>query len=132
MAKRLPRPTLLRGLIKRRIIGSDPATIALINSRLDDPATYRALNDYYSTNQGNRWVDRLKVWSDWLWKHREAIFRILGLVVLFAEDGTPTVKDANDKPEPRPKRKAKVNVESVHGAKEEVVVTLPENPLDPE
>lgn len=95
MATRLPRPKLLRGLIKRRIVSGDAKTVALINSRLDDPATYRALNEYFTTNRGSKWVDRFKVWCDWLWLHKDAILRILGLVLMFT-DGEPTLKTIED------------------------------------
>ena len=136
MAKRLPRPNLLRGLIRRRIVGDDKATVALINAKLDNPTTYRALNDYYSTNQGSRWINRFKVWTDWLWKHREAILRIVGLVIMFADDGTPVLRDAAEveaekqKSKPKSKPKSKVTIETVHGVKDNVEVTQPESPLD--
>lgn len=147
MAKRLPRPTLLRGLIKGRVIHADKKSLALINAKLDDPKVYRALNEYYSENQGNRWVTRFKVWVDWLYKHREAIMRILGLVIMFAEDGSPVVSTVEDAEKAksvvskapqraagqsrRKKSKPVVEViETVHGVKDEVVITPTENPLD--
>jgi hypothetical protein len=147
MSKRLPRPNLLRGLVKRRIVGDDKATIALINSRLDNPVTYRALNDYYSTNQGNRWINRFKVWTDWLWKHREAIMRVLGLVIMFADDGSPVVKTIEEveaekaaaekaaaekaTAEKAVAEKAKKTVKKTDKVTVETVVVTPhENPLD--
>ena len=124
MSKRIPRPTLLRGLIKRRMVSDDKPTVALIHKCLDDEATYRALNDYYTTNRGYKWVGRFKTWSQWLWQHREAVFRILGIVVMFAEDGTPTVETVEaykskpkpkPKPRPTPKPRPKVTIETIHG-----------------
>lgn len=122
MSKRLPRPKLLRGLIKRNIIRHDDASVQLINSKLDDPVVYRQLNEYYSQNGGKRWVNRFKVWADWLFKNREAIFQILGLVIMFADDGSPVVRDVKDVEAEQAKTDDTVTVETVHSVKEDVVV----------
>lgn len=109
-------------MIQKRMVGNDKATIALINKRLDDPTRFRALNDLYHTEKGDRWVDRLRAWGEWLWKHREAIMRILGLVIMFADDGSERIVAEEDVPKKRKPRAKKVEVNTVHGVTEEVTV----------
>lgn len=92
--KRLPKQRLYRGLIKAGLI--QPSDIALLDRRLTEHSRYQQLNVHFTENRGHRWANRLQSFARWLFQNREAIFRILGLVVMFADDGTPNLKDAEE------------------------------------
>lgn len=70
--------------------------IDLINRKMANADNYKRLNLMFTQQRGHRWVNRLQTFAKWLWENREAILQILGLVIMFAEDGTPTVKDVKD------------------------------------
>lgn len=78
------------------MVPGDKDTVRLINDQLRDVRKYRELNDYFNQNQGRRWINRSKIFMDWLWKHRDAILSILGLVLTFADDGTKTLRRVED------------------------------------
>ena len=119
--KRLPRQKLTRGLFKSGII-KDPKGIELINKRLKDPRIDRKMNAFYSVNRGNRWIGRLRVWGQWLFRHRDEIFQILGIVVMFMDDGREVVMDADEArklKEERDEKKVEVKTETPDGEKVE-------------
>jgi hypothetical protein len=70
--------------------------IPLIERKMGEKMNYKLLNAHFTEQRGQRWANRLQAFAKWLWANREAILQILGIVIMFAEDGTPTVKDANE------------------------------------
>lgn len=129
MSKRLPRPKLTRGLFKAGII-KNAKDMKLVDARLKDPVIARKMNDFYATNRGNRWIGRLRIWGQWLFKHREEIFQILGIVVLFLDDGSQVVMDAKEAKEFQAKRDAekkneKPSTETPDGEKVEDFTEVP-------
>lgn len=73
-----------------------PKDIPLIERKLADFKRYQQLNVTFTNNRGHRWANRLQSFARWLWENREAILQILGLVIMFAEDGTPIVKEESE------------------------------------
>lgn len=122
--RRLPKPRLIRAMIRKGMISRyDKEGIKLIEQRLAEHDTYWAANRLYHERRGNKIVDRFRSWMMWVWKHREAIMQVLGIIIMFADDGTPVVQDAREKPEDKKDEKTtKVVVETVHGVKDEVEV----------
>jgi hypothetical protein len=53
----------------------------------------KAMNALVLHQRGGRFIDKLTALIAWVVKHRETIMSILGFVVMFAEDGTPTLVD---------------------------------------
>jgi len=107
-----------KGIIDSR----DKEGIALIERRLAEHGTYVTANKFYHENKGHKIVDRFRTWMLWVFKNRELIFQILGIAIMFLDDGTPRVVDARDKPEPKEDDDVKVKIETVHGVKTEVEV----------
>lgn len=73
-----------------------PSDIPLLERKLAEASNYQSLNVHFSQKRGGRWADKLQAFAAWLWQNREAILRILGLIILFAEDGTPTLKEVGE------------------------------------
>lgn len=92
--RRLPKARLYRGLLKAKMITEKD--IPLIQRKLADFKKYQQLNVAFTNNRGHRWANRLQSFARWLWENREVILQILGLVIMFAEDGTPRVVDADE------------------------------------
>lgn len=106
--RRIPKQRLLRGLLRGGLI--QKTDIPLIEERLKETRRYHNLNTFFSKQRGHRWSERLQNFIAWLWKHREAILQILGLVIMFADDGTPyaekeEVAKAKEAEKAKPKRK---------------------------
>jgi len=92
--RRLPKQRFYRGLMAAGMI--TPKDIPLIERKMAEQTNYKLLNMHYTDQRGQRWANRLQAFAKWLWANREAILKILGVVIMFAEDGTPTVRDANE------------------------------------
>ena len=92
--RRLPKQRLYRGLLKANMITEKD--IPLIQRKLADFRKYQQLNVAFTENRGHRWANRLQAFARWLWENREAILRILGVVIMFADDGTPQLVDADE------------------------------------
>lgn len=85
---------MFRGLLKAKMI--TPADIPLIERKLAEKDTYKRLNVHFTQKRGHRWAEKLQAFASWLWQNREAILQILGVVIMFADDGTPTLKDEKE------------------------------------
>jgi hypothetical protein len=100
--RRLPKARFFRGLLAAKM--ATERDIPLIRRKLADFRRYQSLNVEFTNNRGHRWANRLQSFANWLWENREAILRILGLVIMFADDGTPRVVDADELDEETLKR----------------------------
>lgn len=92
--RRLPKQRFLRGLLKSNMITEKD--IPLIERKMADFKRYQQLNVAFTNARGHRWAGRLQAFANWLWENREIILQILGLVIMFADDGTPTVRDESE------------------------------------
>lgn len=92
--RRLPKQRFFRGLMTAKM--ATPNDIDLIQRKMADANRYKLLNVMFTQKRGHRWAGRLQAFAKWLWENREAILQILGIVIMFAEDGTPIVKDEKD------------------------------------
>lgn len=92
--RRLPKQRFYRALLKADMITEKD--IPLLERKIKDYERYQKLNMHFTQERGFRWAEKLQAFARWLWEHREAILRILGLVLLFADDGTPTLKDEKE------------------------------------
>ncbi len=91
MARRVPRQKMYRAMLRGGLITQKD--VPLLDRRMTDVARAKNLQNLFARNRGARFVDRLAALISWVMKHKSEIFRILGLVVLFAEDGTPYLVD---------------------------------------
>jgi len=89
--KRLPPARLYRGLLRAKLM--EKSDLKTFEDRLKDPAVYRQVNEFYTSHKGHKWIGKVKMFADWLWKYREEILQILGFVIMFAEDGRPMLRD---------------------------------------
>jgi len=110
--RRLPKQRFYRGLLKANLITR--ADIPLIERKLKEKDRYQKLNVHFTENRGHRWAEKLQAFAKWLFNHREIILQILGLVIMFADDGRPMLRDADEvakeeaeKAKAKPKRKRK-------------------------
>lgn len=109
--RRLRKQQMYRGMISAKMITKED--IAVLERQFMDINRAKELNKVYTINRGHRFVEKLKMFGKWLYTHREEIFRILGVVVMLMDDGTPklmTVEDAEKleaSRKPKPKRKPK-------------------------
>jgi hypothetical protein len=73
-----------------------PKDIPLLERKLADFKKYQQLNVAFTNNRGHRWANRLQAFARWLWENREIILQILGVIIMFADDGTPIVVDESE------------------------------------
>lgn len=92
--KRIKKTRFLKGMLNAGLITMKD--VPEIERRLGDYKTGEAINRHYWKNNGWRVVEKIKNFGKWLWQHREEILRILGIIVMFADDGTPTIHDKDD------------------------------------
>lgn len=92
--RRLPKQRLYRGLLAAKMITQKD--IPLLERKMAEANRYQQLNVRFTEKRGQRWANRLQSFARWLWENREAILQILGVVIMFAEDGTPTVKEESE------------------------------------
>lgn len=98
---------MYRGLLKAKMI--TPNDIPLLERKLAEKDSYKRLNMHFTQKRGHRWANRLQAFAAWLWQNREAILQILGLVIMFAEDGTPTLREEKEL-DPETAKQAKYNL----------------------
>ncbi len=84
--------------------------LPLVEERLADINRYREVNTHFTKARGHKWVNRLQSFIKWLWENQETILKILGIVIMFADDGTPYARKEEDvaaekKKKPRKKKK---------------------------
>jgi hypothetical protein len=86
-----------------------PTDIPLLERKLADFKKYQLLNVEFTNKRGHRWANRLQSFARWLWENREIILQILGVVIMFAEDGTPIVVE-EEKLDEKTLKEAKQNL----------------------
>lgn len=70
--------------------------LPLVEERLADINRYREVNTHFTKARGHKWVNRLQSFIKWLWENQETILKILGIVIMFADDGTPYARKEED------------------------------------
>ena len=114
-------------MAKRGIIPTDKASVKLIEGQLLKAKNRQQLDRFYTVKRGNRIIDRFKAFCDWLWLHRESILEILGIVIMFADDGQPIGVQLKEDVE---KEKAERVTETPNGEKVEDFLELDEEDKD--
>lgn len=92
--KRIKKTRLLRGMLHAGLITEKD--VPLVEKKLNNYDIGMEVNRFYWEKKGWRVVERIKSLGRWIWENREMLLRILGIIVMFADDGTPTVRDADD------------------------------------
>lgn len=92
--KRIKKTRLLRGMLHAGLITEKD--VPLVEKKLNNYDIGMEVNRFYWEKKGWRVVERIKSLGRWIWENREMLMRILGIIVMFADDGTPTVRDADD------------------------------------
>lgn len=92
--RRLPKQRFYRGLLAAKMI--TPKDVPLIERKMAEAGRYQQLNVTYTAQRGQRWEGRLQAFAKWLWANRDAILQVLGIIIMFAEDGTPIVREEKD------------------------------------
>lgn len=120
----LPKQRFYRGLMTAGLITKKD--IPLIERKMREGNRYQQLNVHFTQNRGSRWASKLQAFAKWLYMHREVILQILGIVIMFADDGRPVLRCADEvareeeakakaKAKAKPKRKKKVATKTPDG-----------------